>query len=115
MAEHVSKDPIFQQLSGAVDLLGLFSMNQNADVLESIGEFAGQSAELHAPVIHSILLDAKGVLDTSPFVKGARGREPMKRIVLTYKSFTLSIVRVQDIVYVIKALNIADEGDEGEQ
>lgn len=33
---------------------------------------------------------------------------------VTYKSFTMSIVRVVDTIYVIKALNIEDNGEEGE-
>jgi hypothetical protein len=76
----MSNDPIFQQLSSAADLLGLFSMTTDGNVIDSLGEFQGQNAELHAPVIRHILLDTKGVLDSCPF-KASRGREALKRIV----------------------------------
>jgi hypothetical protein len=87
MSDRQSSDPIFQQLSSAADLLGLFSMTTEGEVIESLGEFQDQSAELHAPVILHILLDAKGVLDSAPFSRASRGTEPMKRIVRMFIFF----------------------------
>jgi hypothetical protein len=87
MSDRQSSDPIFQQLSSAADLLGLFSMTTEGEVIESLGEFQDQSAELHAPVILHILLDAKGVLDSAPFSRASRGTEPMKRIVRMFILF----------------------------
>lgn len=123
-------DPIFQQLITADGLLGAFSMTKDGRVISSIGDFTGESADLHAPVILSILLDTKLTLDTKPLTRSVTNTntglintntgqlatnfapaDPLKRIVITYQSFTLSIVLVGQFVYVIKILNITDDAE----
>lgn len=76
-----NSDPIFDQLCQTQGLAGAFSMTLDATVLLACGDFLNDSAQLHAPVIHNILLDTKGVLDTNPFSTGRRTPELLKRIV----------------------------------
>lgn len=116
-------DPIFQQLAAADGLLGAFSMTKDGRVISSIGDFTGESADLHAPVILSILLDTKLTLDTKPITRPVTTNpnipasnvyapaDPFKRIVITYQSFTLSVVIVGQFVYVIKILNVTDDAE----
>lgn len=78
-------DPIFNQICQTENFAGAFSMTLDAAVILFCGEFTFENAQLHAPVIHNILLDTKGVLDTNPFKNPRRTHECLKRIVCMLK------------------------------
>ncbi len=81
----MADDVVFQQLSQAPEVSGAFAMSTDGVVQCFSGDFGDGMADMYAPVILSMLMDVKGVLDTRPVA--GRGNsliktsETMKRIV----------------------------------
>jgi hypothetical protein len=81
-------DSVFDRLATSPNALGAFSMDVEGNVQLFSGDFGDGLADMYAPVILSMLMDVKGVLDTRPVAGRVSGfnktPELLKRVVCKY-------------------------------
>ncbi len=65
-ANMAPEDVLFQRIVESESTLGVMAMSLDGQVLLSQGELQSPVANSLAPAIRSILVDVKGILDTTP-------------------------------------------------